>query len=248
METLKNQDNEVKRVKKVQKKIVEKQKRNGKFNTIITDYISFYKENLRKKHAIMYIITMIMFFIILSLSISKIDVTTSIQSLGEKSSNLNLLSILKDKAILIFMIIFAGITPFVYISVLGVLSSYMLANDIINVFSSTNSSGNLILMSIGAIIEIFGIALAIAAGMYYCGLSSKKFRYDNSKSFGYLEVKKAIHTITKNSKKVETVDQEILNRNIKKEKLNVKINYKGLLFSFIVSLVIVTIGAIISII
>jgi hypothetical protein len=247
MEALKNQGN-VKRVKKVQKKVVKKQIKERKFPPIVSEYISFYKENLRKKHAILYIITMVMFFAILSLSISKIDVSTTIQNLGKQSINASVLSILKDKAILVFMIIFAGITPFVYIPVLGVFSSYMLANDIVKIFSIPNSSGNIILMSIGAIIEIFGIALAISAGIYYCGLSSKKFRYDNSKSFGLLDLKKAIHTITKNNKKVEEVDQEIINKNIKKEKLNVKINYKCLLFSFILSFVIVTIGAIISII
>lgn len=219
-------------------------------SNMLKNYFKFYNDNIKRKHAIIYIISMIIFFILLSFFISNIDVTQNLNNISQDAANQEKINIVKiifeQKIPLMFLIIFAGITPYVYIPVLGMLNSYTLATSIINIFGKTNNNLNLIFSSLGSIIQLFGTALAIATGIYYCTLATKRSKYNKITQLGVNDIKRNIYQLTKNEKKLNELEQKIENQKIEKEKLNVKIPYINLIISGIISSIIVIIGTIIS--
>ena len=228
------------------------QKSNNVVVNFFKDYFDFYKENFRKKHIIVYVLSLVIFFIFLAMFISSIDVTTSIETLSktaEVSKSSTIVDIFKTigKQTLpsIFLVIFAGITPFIYLSVLGFAYPYVLALNISSTFLVNPHSYNAITMSIGAIIQIFAISLAMVAGFYYCGFSSKRFRYSQRRGFSMYDVKRQVFAMRGQEERIEKLDKEKLKKDEKMEQLNVKVPYKVLFQTFVVSLIIAIIGTII---
>ena len=237
------------------KKLVKKSKENNEkkrnYPKVIGEFLDFYKKDLRKKHIIVYVISLIIFFIFLAMFISSLDVTTSIATLAENAQeNVNnsnvFIQIFKQTLPSIFLVIFAGITPFVYLSVIGFYYPYILAGDISSSFLITSHTGSLICMTIGAIIQIFAMSLAMVAGFYYCTISSKKFRYSQRSGFGLYNVKKQIYEIRKDEKKLAKLEEKKRKKDEKIESLNVSVPYRKLLYVFIVTFVIAVIGTLIA--
>lgn len=217
----------------------------------INEFLTFYNQNLRKKHIIVYVISLVIFFLFLAMFISSIDVTTSIEALAENAQeNINKTSlfneITKQTIPSIALIIFAGITPFVYLSVIGFCYPYLLAGEITEAFLINSQTGNLIFMTIGAIIQIFAISLAMVTGFYYCTISGKKFRYSQRRGFGLYNVKKQLYEIKNNEEKLKKLEEEKRKKDEKIEKLNVSVPYKILIITFLISTVIAIIGTLIS--
>jgi hypothetical protein len=163
-----------------------------------------------------------------------------INAIKEKSNIFTM--ILKDKIPLVFLLVFSGITPFIYIPVVGIIGfPYILVTGLMNM-----SVVNMVFASIGAIIQIFGVSLAIAAGIYYCTNSTKRYRYNQTTTFGLDDVKMQIYEATKKEEKLNKIKDKRQAKIEKKEKLNVKIEYKALLITTIISIIIVAIATIIT--
>lgn len=238
-----------KKKNKVERKVTKNsKKKEKKYPKFINEFLSFYNENLRKKHIIVYVISLVIFFIFLAMFISTIDVQTSLETVIENTNNkANLFNtIIKQTVPAVFLIIFAGITPFIYLPVIGFLYPYIMAGEIAESFLMTTHTSSVIFMTFGGIIQIFGIALAMVAGFYYCSFSSKRFRYSQRNGFGLYNVKKQIYNIKKDEKKLAKLEEEKIKKDKKTESLNVEVPYKKLFITFIVSLLITVIGTIIS--
>lgn len=254
-------ENKVKKIKTVAK---ERNSKTAKSNTtslegkmfslksILKGYFKFYKENLRRKHLILYIISLIMFFVVIAYLISKINSTPDIATLAENAKQLSQNSksvfslILTEKIPLVFMIIFAGIAPYFFIPVLGLGISYSLAVNIVTDFNVLTGKGSIVLMCIGAIIELIGIALAVASGTYYCIISTKRWKYSRNQDYSMLDFKKNFYEAIKNEKKLKETKSKQAKKQEKNEKNNVKVPYMYLIISLVISILIVVIGTVIS--
>lgn len=232
-----------------EKRKTDSNKKNGTYRKLSREYFEFYNANLRRKHAIFYIILMVIFFVLITTYISSIN-TQNFNDIANDSQNAvsqNMFStILKQKIPLVLIIVFAGITPYVYIPVMGLIYSLSLANSIFSIFGKTNNHLNLILSSIGGIIQLFGIGLAIATGIYYCILCTKKAKYNRVQQFGINDFKRSLYELTKNKKKMDELNKKVEEATQKREQFNVKIPYKNILISTLISVVIVVIGSIIA--
>ncbi len=222
-----------------------------KKDSFLKEILSFYNENLRKKHIILYIICLLVFFVIMTIYLNNSNIEQEIKNnmavvnTESQSSIKNILdAILVEKLPLTALITFAGITPFVFIPVLGVLNSYIFAVRIVRAFYISNV--NPTILAIGCVIQLFGYALAIATGIYYCSLSSKKFRYRQGNSYSFSDIKKKFYTITQNKKKLNEINKKMKQKIKNNEKLNVKVPYKMLVIVTVISFLIVTIGTLIS--
>lgn len=212
------------------------------------DLFKFYKENLFKKHLILYIILLVIFFVTVAVLINKVDPQdASSISANVDVTEINLFkSIFGEKLLLVALMVFAGITPFVYIPVLGLMAPYLLAKDLINLCYYERFQGNVIVVSLGVIIQLIGIALAIATGIYYCTLSSKKFRYRQSLDISFNDVKKNFYKATNKTDKLKKLEKKIKEKKNKAEKLNVKIPYTKIVALAIASFLVVALGTLIS--
>ena len=210
----------------------------------IQRYFEFYNKNIRRTHIIVHIICMIIFFIVVNSYISNIDITNAF--IGNATTNTNSIFsiVFKEKLIMVFLIIFAGITPFIFLPLIGVISAYNLAVCVGSLFMINSSTILIILTCIGAIIQMFGFSLAISIGTYYCILATKKYRYNFKGGITFSDIKKTLYKSTNNEEKFNEEIKKENDRNQKMEKLNVKIPYINIAIFGIVSFLIITIGTI----
>ena len=213
-------------------------------NKTIKKYLEFYNKNIRRTHIIVYIICMIIFLIAVNSYISNIDITNTFTN--DINTNRSLISIIfREKVVMIFLIIFAGITPFIFLPLIGLISAYNLAVSVGGLFVLHSSNIGNILGCIGAIIQMFGFSLAIAVGCYYCALATKKYRYNFKGGITFSDIKKTLYKSTNNKKKFDDEIRKENERNQKREKLNVKIPYINIAIFGTVSFAITTMGTII---
>lgn len=248
---------EVKRRKKVVKPDVkknfdEKKETKNNFEYIIKEYFKFYKQKLMKKHIIVYIICLVVFFVMIASLISKINATPNISELAQNAKEISENSqgvfslIISKKLPLIFMIIFAGIAPYFFIPVIGIGTAYGLAVDIVTNFNVLTGKSSVIPMCIGVIIELIAVSLSVATGIEYCILSTKKWRYSRNQDYSMLDFKRTLYEATNNKKKLKEITKKKEEKNKKNEKNNVKIPYLHLVISFVISMIIIAIGTIIA--
>ena len=225
-------------------KIKKERSHSNNFRGVLKEYFSFYNKNLRRKHIVIYILSLIVFtmlMIVLIQNLDEINQITAGENIIKSHSNI-FMTILTEKIPLTFLIVFSGLAPFAYIPLIGIFAyPYILVIQLINM-----SVINMVLACIGSVIQIFGISLAISAGIYYCKLSSKRYRYNESATFGLDDVKLQFYESTKRIEKLDKLKNKIEVKREKKEKLNVKIEYKNLMITAIISTIIVVVAALIT--
>ncbi len=219
---------------------------------IMIGYFKFYKEKLMRKHIIVYIICLVVFFVMIATLISKINSTPNIAELAQKAKEVSEASngvfslIITKKIPLIFMIILAGIAPYFFIPVIGVASSYSLACDIVTNFNVLTGKASVIPMCIGAIIQLIAVGLSVATGIQYCLLSTRRWRYSRNQDYSMLDFKRTFYEATGNKKKLKEITKKKEEKTAKNEKNNVTVPYGYFVISFLISTVIIAIGTIIS--
>lgn len=229
----------------------EKKENKINFKYIMKDYFKFYKQKLMKKHIVVYIICLIVFFVMIASLISKINSTPNIAQLAESAKMLSenaksvFSLIVYEKIPLLFMIVFAGIAPYFFVPVLGIGVSYSLAVDIVSNFNVLTGKSSVIPMCIGAIFQLIAVGLAVAAGIEFCILSTRKWRYSRNQDYSMIDFKRTLYEATKNDKKLKEINKKKEVKQEKNEKNNVKVPYMHLLISFVISIIIIAVGTII---
>lgn len=256
----KKESKNVKKVKLNKKKVNNANKKHNnnvknKLFEILKEYYLFYKENIKRKHIIIYIIALLIFFIIISFNLNNFssensvnefaNQITQIQEQNKAQESLHL-KIAKEKLPLPLFIVFAGITPIIPISFVALIYPVQLATNLFLAFTFINNNLKLIPVSIGCIIQMFALALAIATGFYYYILSTKKYRYSNKMGFGIADIKREYYNIRKDKEKLEKLERIQAKKREKTETLNVKVPYKNLAITVIISTLILVIGAVIT--
>ncbi|CCZ56479.1 unknown [Clostridium sp. CAG:1219] len=223
----------------------EEQKKSG----ILTNYYNFYKKHLKLPQIIFFIIMVIIFGIAISTYISNLnaqDYLEQVKKIAEGTEKVNVFSkMFVEKLPLVLLIIVSGFTPFVFLPVLGVVTGYLLASDIILMVYSVNNTHNLILMCVGSMMQLLGYSLAISMGIYWCRLATKRFRYSQSQGYSTLDIKRHYYELKEDKKKLKELDKKREEKYKKYEKLNVKIPYVTIFISFVISLIFVLLGTII---
>ena len=243
-----NKQNDENNIKKNNQKV---QKEIG-FKNILKDYFNFYKTNLMKKHVIIYIICLAVFFFFIATFISRINSTPNIAELAENAKKISensegiFILIVKRKIPLLFMIIFAGIVPYLFVPVMGVGTSYYMALDIATNFNVLTGKSSVISMCIGAIIQLIAVSLAIASGVKYTLISTKRWRYSRNQDYSMLDFKMRLYETTNNKNKLKKVIKKKEEKMNKNEKNNVKVPYLYFLISLLLSILIISIGTLIA--
>lgn len=227
-------------------------KKDINFKNILKDYFKFYKTNLMKKHVVMYIICLVVFFFFIATFISRIKSTPNIAELAENAKKISensegiFLLILKRKIPLLFMIIFAGIVPYLFVPVMGVGTSYYLALDISTNFNVLTGKSSVIPMCIGAIIQLIAVSLAIASGIKYTLISTKRWRYSRNQDYSMLDFKMRLYEATNNKNKLKKAIKKKEEKMNKNEKNNVKVPYLYFFISLLLSILMISIGTLIA--
>ncbi len=254
--TSSSETNEKNKINFIDKKINRlRRKKSSKIAMLIVDFYDFYKKEILRKHLLLYVISLVLFFVMLVYFSKSNNIANEVSEIIKNSSNFNLIgkvanfkNIFTDKLLVNLILLISGITPYIYIPILGVMYSYTLVLNIIFAFNNIASNMNTTFMTIGSIVQMFGISFTSAMGIYLCKIATKKFRYNQKVNFTFNDVKKEYYTIKKDEKKLREVLEKEDKRIEKIEKLNVKIPYKNLIISFVISSLIIIIGGFITLI
>ena len=208
---------------------------------LLNKYIKFYKENIKKIHIVCIIISIILFILFLVSNIYKFENILS-EITYEK---ITYIEAIKESLMLNFLIIFAGITPYCFLPIMGFSAIYILANKIAMMYILGSSVLKMIVLCILALLNIISYSLCIANGIYYCTISSKRFSYSQRKGFGFKDFKISIYKLRKNEQKVKEIE-ELKQKEIEKyEKLNVQVPYLNFTISYVISIFIIILTSII---
>ncbi len=237
------------------------------FDGIIPEMKSFYKKELKTKHMWNFAIAIFLYFAMiitvmfdlfpiddiltdymkdkLSKDIYSTDVyleevmvyADQIASEIETAPKATRFDAIKQQLALTFVTVFVGLTPYVPISVL-VTVAYP-------IITAINVSGHsiiiAILMTLLVIIEIFLVTLVVAIGMYWCKMSTKHFRYNQSTSLTFNDVRLEFNEAMKKTEKVEEIKKKMEEKYEKVKLLNEKTNYKGIFVFTILCAVLLTV-------
>lgn len=206
--------------------------------------LSFYKEHIMIIHGIIFVITIILFSISFFTTFPKIrsGETTVDPTLVPKT----LWDLIKEDALLSFVIVLAGITPFCYLSVIGVAQSMIAVDQLALRYAL--GSGFLITSFLGGLIQVFGVSICVAVGIYYCKLSTKKNRYYHQSSFGMDDIKESIYDIRKDEKKLEELKLKREEKARKIQEANIKIPYLNIALLTVIGFLIEVVGTLIAVI
>lgn len=226
----------------INEKAITKKKINIK--KIILDFFEYYKKNLLKKHIICFIIMIIIFILSLNLFYTNLNNEEIKQLVTDNFKETGFLKILGENVFLTFIIIFAGFTPYIYLSVIGLFFSYNLANNIIISYIYYSSTSGLIFMIIGGVIQIIGISLSVATGINYCSITTKRKKFTSNSTFGINDIKKTFYNIRNNEDGIKKVEESNKKKIKEKQKYNIKVPYLMFLISFLISIIFIIIGII----
>lgn len=232
-----------------------KNRKNNSFvNNILNDFFDFYKNNLRKTHIIIYIISLVLFAIFVTSNLSKIDSTNNIANQVNAASNslvnVNIFkTFAKEKVPAAFLSVLAGIVPYFYIPILCIYyTAVLLAGNIFDIYQQTGGMLRILPVSISSVLQLIGFSLAISIGIYYCNRGTKRHKYSQNKGVGLNDIKYKFYELKGDKKKEEQMLLKKQKDEEKNEKLNVKIDYKNIIVGLVLSIFIVFIFTLIELI
>lgn len=183
------------------------------------EFLDFYNQKLKKIHIILLVISVVLYLISFYTSFSAIKQGN--YSLAEGITAQGFVASLKENALLDLVIIIAGITPYCFLSIIGVAQAIMCVNNLAVRYALGSSF--MPTLFIGGLIELIGVTLCIAIGLYYCRLSTKKNKYYHHSDFGMNDIKMQLYEIRKDEEKINNLNKKMEDKAKKIEECNVKI-------------------------
>lgn len=208
------------------------------------ELLDFYNLNIRKLHIIMIVISIILYIISFYTIFSSIK--SGNYSLSSDIVAPSFMNMIRENILLDIVIIIAGITPFCFLSIIGLAQAITVVKNLAIRYVLGKSF--MVTAFLGGAIQLIGISLCVAVGLYYCRLATKKNKYYHHSDFGIDDIKMQLYEIRKNNKKVEELAKKKEDKKKKIESCNVKIPYLNFVLLGAIAFVIEFIGVLIALI
>ena len=209
---------------------------------ITSNLFTFYKDHIALIHLIVFIIGAALFVVTFFSTFIKIKNGQTV--IDGTTTTKSVLDMLKEDALISFVIIFAGITPYCFLSVIGLIQILLNVQQYALRYALGN--GFMLTSFLGILLQVIGITLCVAVGLYYCRLSTKKRKYYNQSGFGMDDIKASIYDLRKDENKLKELQQKRGEKARKIQEANVKIPYFNFLLLGIIGFVVEVIGTLIA--
>ena len=209
---------------------------------ITSNLFTFYKDHIALIHLIVFIIGAALFVVTFFSTFIKIKNGQTV--IDGTTTTKSVLDMLKEDALISFVIIFAGITPYCFLSVIGLIQILLNVQQYALRYALGN--GFMLTSFLGILLQVIGITLCVAVGLYYCRLSTKKRKYYNQSGFGMDDIKASIYDLRKDENKIKELQQKREEKARKIQEANVKIPYFNFLLLGIIGFVVEVIGTLIA--
>ena len=208
----------------------------------ITKLKEFYNTKIKKTHIICMTIMVVIFVLVFIVNIGMYKSGANIIPDGAVGESLS--GAIQENFLMCAVVIFAGITPYCFLSVLGIAESAVIVGDMSLRYAWGSSF--LPTMFLGGIIQMIGFSLCVAIGIYYCRLTTRKRKYYNYSSFSFNDVRQQIYEIRKDEKKVKELEKKKKEKYDVAKNSNVKIPYMNFLLLGILAFAITFVGLVIT--
>ena len=143
----------------------------------LKNMFDYYIKNIFKKHFLIYIICMIIFALVFTLTLKSFNATTFLQGVDNVSS---MFVVFKEFAIFLAVSLILGFIPFLPFSLVGILFASRLASYITSIlFMREYNKTLLILLSI---FLLFFLSFVMALGMNISKNISKRIKHNKKKN------------------------------------------------------------------
>lgn len=187
----------------------------------------FIKTHVLKKTKALAMIGILLFILIISAFMGASDEVTSELKIIEKTS---LINDIKERAVIILLILFAGWVPYFYIPAIAFGAYvFMLAGDVGLAMEIHSKVATLLLNVLPILVDVLTVSVITAIGIYMSSYTTKKYRYTQRTSFSFLDVKIQFYQMTKNQDKYEAAVAKKQERMDKMKQNDVKIDYSSIL-------------------
>ena len=207
---------------------MEKENQNNSYKKYLTrDLIQFIKEHVSKNTFIYAIIGILLTIAIIytfkmsGIKLSEYDV---------KFEKASLIATLKDRIIVLFLILLAGFVPYFYIQAIAYIAYILMLAGDVTYSAETNGTFYAILVNIlPCLIDIFTVSIIVAIAIYMCKYMTKKYRYTQRITFSFLDIKIQFYEMTKNEDKYNKAVEKKLKKEEKMKQNDVNIDYINIL-------------------
>lgn len=213
---------------------------NGK-KDIIGNTMSLYLKNIKLLHIVFLVISVVVF--IGYFFVKFYQLKTGSYVIDEGFTVKGVPTLITDCVLLSGVIVIAGVTPYCYLSVLGLFQSALLVEQLAARYYY--GRGFIITDFVGGLIEMIGVALCIATGIYSCKLSTKKSKYKDTPYFSMDDLKSSIYEIKKDTKKVEEIEKKKQEKIQKMQQYKVEVPYLSIIVLCVVGAVFQFVGTLI---
>lgn len=204
---------------------------------IVDSMLVFFGKELRKKTLVLIIISVVIYLSSMIFFMNIANNMENIQDLSMVSGSFY--ELLKQKVILILLVILAGLVPYFHISVIAYIGYVMtIASDVATYGVEKGNFTAILANIIPVVLDITVISFITAVGIYMCKMFTKKFRYSQRSSFGFSDVRLQIYEMRKQTEKGEKLKKEKEEKVKRMEKNNVKVNYIQIMYYIILAVVI----------
>lgn len=225
----------------------------------IEKILEFWNKDLKKKFIIIFIIAVVLvgFFANVSYQVNSLEKMPGVSISNSESVNSEVLlikksaiDIIKSKLSILGLTAIAGIVPYFYVPVFGLLGYTFTTGMEIGIKLIEYNEGEMlsIFFLLSTILDIICISLVTSVAIYWANMSTKRYLYSSTKNYSFLNLKLQIHDVLKKEDKIEQIKEEIEKRNQKQEKNNVKIKYLEILGILGIAVIIQMLSVFISII
>lgn len=203
---------------------MEEKKSKIKLNKELKEFIS---THVLKNTKVLMIIGIILTVIIVgSFCYSEESMITELPTAVEKTS---ILGALKERGMILLLILLAGWVPYFYIPAISYIAYvFMLSGDLFLQMYTRGKGVALMLNILPTFLDIATISIIAALGIYMCKFTTKKYKYTQRTSFSWIDVKIQLYQMTKKQDKYEEAVKKKEEKIKKMEENDVKIDYKNL--------------------
>ena len=201
---------------KVKKSKEEKRKELGKFM----------KKHVLKKTKVLTLVGILLFVLIISVFLGASEDVSSELNIIEKTS---LISDIKERVIILLLILLAGWVPYFYIPAIAFGAYvFMLAGDVALAMELHGKASMILLNILPVLLDILTVSVIAAIGIYMTSYTTKKYKYTQRTSFSFLDVKIHLYQMTKKQEKYEEALAKKQERIDKMKENDVKIDYANI--------------------
>ena len=187
----------------------------------------YIKTHILKKTKILSMIGIILFTVIVAVLMRASEEVITELNIAKKIS---LFSDVKERVILLLLILLAGWVPYLYIPLIAWTGYiYMLAGDIAIAMSTGGLVSTVFLNSLPILIDILTVSVITSVGLYMCSYTTKKHKYNQRTTFSFDDFKIQLYKMTKKQEKYEEAVKQKQEKIDKMQENNVKIDYMNIL-------------------